>query len=283
MDDHRYRRVQAAIEYMVARSDAHPSLEEVASHVGASPTHFQRVFVAMAGVSPKEFQQAMTLDRAKALLAHRCTTLEATMELGLSSPSRLNELFTSIEKIRPGEYQREGAGLTVRWDAIDTPVGRAVVGVVDRGVCHLGFLDGSGHPGDSLHDEWGRARLVRDRSAVAPYAREIERRLGGQGPERRIGLVLKGTDLRIKVWEALLRVPEGGLITYGRLANAVGRPRAVRAVASCVAANDIAALIPCHRVIRSSGALGEYRWGAARKRALLALELARQPVSRQAA
>ena len=281
--DHRYGQVQAAIEYMVARSDAHPSLEEVASHVGVSPTHFQRVFVAMAGVSPKEFQQAMTLDRAKELLANRYTTLETTMELGLSSPSRLNDLFTSIEKISPGQYQREGAGLTVRWDVIDTPVGRAVAGIVDRGLCHLGFVDESSDPGDTLHREWGRARLVRDRDALATYASEIERRLAGRGPERKLGLLLKGTDFRVKVWEALLRLPEATLISYGQLAAAIGRPRATRAVATSVATNDIAVLIPCHRVIRSSGVLGEYRWGRARKRALLALELARESISRQAA
>jgi AraC family transcriptional regulator, regulatory protein of adaptative response / methylated-DNA-[protein]-cysteine methyltransferase len=267
---------------MVARADAHPSLEQVASHVGVSPTHFQRVFVAMAGVSPKEFQQAMTLDRAKELLAQRYTTLETTMELGLSSPSRLNELFTSIEKISPGEYQREGAGLTVRWDVFDTPLGRAVAGIVDLGLCHLGFVDGSDDPIDSLHRGWGRARLARDRAAVSPYASEIQRRLSGRGVERRIGLLLKGTDFRIKVWEALLKLPDGVCITYGELAAAIGQARAVRAVATSVATNDIAVLIPCHRVIRSSGALGEYRWGETRKRALLALELARPPALRAA-
>ena len=283
MSERRYDQVRAAIEYMVARADAHPSLEEVAAHVSASPTHFQRVFVAMAGVSPKQFQQAMTLDRAKELLAQRYTTLETTLELGLSSSSRLNELFVSIEKITPGEYQRQADGLTVHWDVIDTPVGRAVAGTVDRGICYVGFVEASDAPGEALHREWGRARLVRDPHALAPYASEIARRLGGQHPERKLGLLLKGTDFRIKVWEALLRVPEGALITYGQLAEAIGQPRATRAVATSVATNDIAVLIPCHRVIRSSGALGEYRWGSARKRALLALELARHPVERQAA
>jgi AraC family transcriptional regulator of adaptative response/methylated-DNA-[protein]-cysteine methyltransferase len=205
------------------------------------------------------------------------------MELGLSSPSRLNDLFTSIEKISPGQYQRDGAGLTVHWDAIDTPLGPAAAGVVDGGLCYLGFVDESDEPSDALHREWGRARLVRNRAVVAPYASEIQCRLGGRGAERRIGLLLKGTDFRVKVWEALLRVPEGALTTYRDLAAAVGQPRAVRAVATSVATNDIAVLIPCHRVIRSSGAMGEYRWGAARKRALLALELSRQPASRQAA
>ena len=283
MHDRRFQQVQAAIEYMVARADSHPSLEEIASRVGASPTHFQRVFVAMAGVSPKEFQRAMTLDRAKELLAQHYTTLETTLELGLSSPSRLNELFASIEKISPGQYQREGAGLTVRWDLIDTPIGRAAAAIVDRGLCHLGFVDESDDPTDALRREWGRARIVRDRSAVSPYASEIQHRLGGGRAERRLGLLLKGTDFRIKVWEALLRLQEGALITYRQLAAAVGQPRAIRAVATSVAVNDIAVLIPCHRVIRSSGALGGYRWGDARKQALLALELARQSVPRRAA
>lgn len=270
--DDTYTRMAKAIAFMVERQDERPALDAIAARVRMSPFHFQRRFVEWAGVSPKEFQQAMTLERAKALLARSPSLLDATFELGLSSGSRLHELFARIEHLTPGDYRRLGRGLEIAWSVAPTRFGAALFATTPRGLCHLSFLDGRRDPRAVLRREWAQATLRESPRAIAPYAREVGRRMSGLTPRSRLGLLLKGTPFRVKVWRALLELPAGQVISYAQLAATMGEPRAVRAVASGIAENPIAWLIPCHRVIRSSGAIGEYHWGAARKAAMLAIE-----------
>lgn len=271
-----YARMAEAVELLASR-EGNVSLEEAASSVGLSPFHFQRIFTAWAGVSPKEFQQASSLLRAKRALRAEASVLQASLDAGLSGPSRLHDLFLSLERMTPGEFKSGGEGLALAWDVVGTPLGEAILVAAPRGLCHFGFLDPSSTLDLALgrvRADWPRADLRRDPPTLEPYASEIVRRLSGLGPGSRLGLLLRGTDLRVRVWMALLEIPPSETRTYAEVARAAGSPLAVRAVASSVAANPIAFLIPCHRVIRASGALGEYRWGVARKTVLLAREQA---------
>jgi len=259
-----YSRVADAIRYLDESASSQPSLERVAASAGLSPAHFQRLFKRWAGVSPKRFLQYATAEHARRLLAESRPVLDAAFEAGLSGPGRLHDLTVHVHAMTPGEVRRAGDGVTIRYGGHDTPFGRAIVGVTERGVCALQF-------GDALEDvrrRWPRARFVRDDSAAA----EVGARLFDGGA---VSLDVRGTNFQIRVWEALLCVPPGAAVSYGELARRVGAPRAARAVGSAVGANPVAVLIPCHRVLRGTGAFGGYRWGAERKRALLAWESAR--------
>jgi AraC family transcriptional regulator, regulatory protein of adaptative response / methylated-DNA-[protein]-cysteine methyltransferase len=279
----RYARVRAAIETIAASPQA-PSLEALAQAAGQSPSHFQRSFVQLAGISPKELSQALSLTRAKQALQAAAPVLGASLDAGLSGPSRLHDLFLSLEGLTPGEFKAAGAGLVVQWTCFDSLLGPVFLAATPRGVLRMAFLPAGA--GDAADADTGpalaeaqaslpAARWVRDDAALAGLAAEVQRRLSGAAPQRPIGLLMSGSPLRLQVWRALLAIPPGRICSYSQLAEAVGAPRAVRAVASCVAANAIAYLIPCHRVIRASAQFGEYRWGPQTKRALLGLELAR--------
>lgn len=275
--DPRFERVRQAIQQLAAAPEA-LSLQALADAAGLSPFHFQRSFVSMAGVTPKEFAQALALARAKQSLLRAESVLEAALAAGLSGPSRLHDLFLSLEGLTPGEFKQSGRGLEVQWTLLDSVLGPVWLASTARGVLRMAFVMRE-TSGAALLDE-ARAQLPEARwheagRALRPLATEVQRRLAGIKPQHPIGLLLSGTPLRLKVWEALLRIPEGQVLSYGQLARLAGAPRAVRAVASCVAANPIAYLIPCHRVIRANADFGEYRWGPATKRALLGLELAR--------
>ncbi|MDL5030672.1 methylated-DNA--[protein]-cysteine S-methyltransferase [Pelomonas sp. APW6] len=278
----RYARVRAAIETIAASPQA-PSLESLAQAAGQSPSHFQRSFVQLAGISPKELSQALSLDRAKQALQAAAPVLGASLDAGLSGPSRLHDLFLSLEGLTPGEFKAAGAGLVVQWTCFESLLGPVFLAATPRGVLRMAFLpgvqsDGDGDAGPALAEARAAlpaARWVRDDGALAELAAEVQRRLSGAAPQRPIGLLMSGSPLRLQVWRALLAIPPGRICSYSQLAQAVGAPRAVRAVASCVAANAIAYLIPCHRVIRASAQFGEYRWGPQTKRVLLGLELAR--------
>ena len=275
-DPRHFARVRAAIETIIA-SDQAPSLETLASAAGQSPSHFQRSFVQLAGISPKELSQALSLARAKRALQEAAPVLGAALEAGLSGPSRLHDLFLSLEGLTPGEFKAAGAGLFVRWTTFDSLLGPVFLAATPRGVVRMAFLHESGAT-PALAEAQATlpaARWVRDDASLAVQAAEVQRRLSGAAPERPLGLVMSGSPLRLQVWRALLAIPPGQIWSYSQLAEAVGAPRAVRAVASCVAANTIAYLIPCHRVIRANAQFGEYRWGPQTKRALLGLELAR--------
>lgn len=268
-----YERIRHAIRFLEARRGEQPALAEVAAELGLSKHHFQRLFRRWAGVSPKRFVQYLTAAHAKRLLSAGASVLEASLESGLSAPSRLHDLLVTLDAVTPGEYKQRGRGVTIRYGCGATPFGPALVATTDRGVCGLSFLgpdDGGVHV-DTLRERWPLARLELD---AAPAAAVLERIFGPRDAPAQVRVLVRGTNFEVRVWEALLRVPPGAATSYGALAAAIGAPRAARAVGSAVARNPIGYLIPCHRVLRSTGAFGEYRWGAERKRAILAWEAA---------
>ena len=271
-----YEPVARAIDYLVAEFDNAPRLEDVANHVGLSPAHFQRVFKAGAGVSPKRFLQHLSLVEARRSMAEGAGVMEAAFAAGLSGPSRLHDLCLVGEAMTPGAVRRRGEGETIRYGWIASPFGAALIGATSKGVCWLSFADeadgGRARSLREMKEDWSGAAFVEDNACVAPLAAAAFAQMRGDADGNKIGLHVEGTNFQLKVWAALLRIPVGETVSYGDLARAVGAPSAARAVGAAVGANKISVLIPCHRVIRASGAVHNYRWGANRKRALLALE-----------
>ncbi|MEQ9239961.1 bifunctional helix-turn-helix domain-containing protein/methylated-DNA--[protein]-cysteine S-methyltransferase [Roseovarius indicus] len=250
-------------------------LNDLARDMNMSPAHFQRLFTQWVGVSPKRYQQYLALGQAKALLAERFTTLETAHELGLSGSGRLHDLFVRWEAMSPGEFARRGEGLTVYWGWFDSPFGLALVMGTEKGICGVGFASETGEEAamEDMISRWPNARFVEDPMMLRPWALAA---FGADGQEREIApLYLIGAPFQIKVWEALLQVPSGQVTTYSEIAQAIGKPRAVRAVGTAVGRNPISFLIPCHRALRKSGELGGYHWGLPVKRAILAWESAR--------
>lgn len=272
-----YQRMTRAILHLAERAEEQPSLAEAAARVGLSQYHFQRLFTRWVGLSPKRFVQFLTLERAKQLLAERRSVLATSIETGLAGSGRLHDLFVTLEAMTPGEFQRGGAGLEIRHGRHESPLGPYLLAVcAGRGVCGLSFAS-EAEAVEELRARWPRAELRRDRAATAPVA---ERLFAGAGqPLAPVSVLIKGTAFQVKVWEALLRIPPGQVATYGEVAAAIGAPSAARAVGGAVGDNAVAVLVPCHRVIRSSGLIGDYRWGASRKRALLAWEAAARAAS----
>ena len=247
------------------------TLEALAGRMGMSQAHFQRVFSQWVGVSPKKYQQYLTLDHARQLLADRHTVLDTALEAGLSGAGRLHDLFLSWEAMSPGDYAKGGDGLVISWGWFDSAFGPALVMGTDRGICGMGFAAemGTDWAMADLRRRWPKARFVEDAARLGPWVRAA---LGSQAAP----LHLIGAPFQIKVWEALLRVPTGHVTTYSDIAAAIGHPAAVRAVGTAVGRNPVSLLIPCHRALRKSGGLGGYHWGLPVKRAILAWEAARQ-------
>lgn len=266
-----YRTIARALHMVEAEGGRAMQLEDLAARLSMSPAHFQRVFSRWVGVSPKRYQQYLTLDLARQLLAERFTLLDTAAEAGLSGTGRLHDLFLAWEAMSPGEYARGGEGLTIRYGWFPTPFGEALAMGTDRGLCGLGFVDDCGRDAAmaDLCGRWPRATFVEDRAAVAPW---IEAAFAGKGEAR---LHMIGAPFQIKVWEALLAIPSGQVTTYSELARAIGHPTAVRAVGTAVGRNPVSWLIPCHRALRKTGGLGGYHWGLPVKRAMLAWEAAR--------
>lgn len=256
-----YESIESAIRYVERNASQQPSLERVAEHVGLSPHHLQRTFKRWAGLSPKRFLQFLTAEHAKARLRDACTVLDTAYDVGLSGAGRLHDLFVSVEAVTPGEFKRRGEGTEIRYGVHPTPFGDCLLALTNRGICALWFDSNV----EQFRDEWRSAHLIEDRPATRPV---IERIFAGERPP----LLLRGTNFQVQVWRALMQIPEGTTVSYSSLADAIGRPRATRAVASAVARNPISYLIPCHRVLRTSGGMGGYRWGVARKRAMLMRE-----------
>lgn len=247
------------------------SLDGLAAQLSMSPGHFQRLFSTWVGVSPKRYQQYLTLDHARTLLADRFTTLNTAHEVGMSGTGRLHDLFQKWESMTPGEYARKGAGLTIHFGWFDSQFGRVLAMGTDRGLCGLAFSDEAGDQAAmaDLTSRWPEARFVENPSALERWIDEAFAETG------KASLFMIGAPFQIKVWEALLAIPSGHVTTYGEIACAIGNPGAVRAVGTAVGRNPVSFLIPCHRAIRKSGGLGGYHWGLPVKRAILAWEGAR--------
>jgi AraC family transcriptional regulator of adaptative response/methylated-DNA-[protein]-cysteine methyltransferase len=268
-----YYRVEQAIRYLEAHHRDRPDLDEIAAGLHMSKYHFHRLFRRWAGITPLHFQQVLTLEYAKQKLAEGRSVLDAALEAGLSSPGRLHDLFVHIEAVTPGEYKRRGAGLTIEYGYLPTPFGKALLGVTSRGICHLSFhADGvAAAPLELLRQSWPAASLTENRGRAEALMDRIFAP-AGSGPDEPFHLYLRGTNFQVRVWQALLTVPAGLMVSYGEIAARIGSPRAVRAVGSAVGANPVAYLIPCHRVIAAGGKIHRYRWGHERKRLILARE-----------
>jgi len=275
MLEHRdYQRIQKAIEFIAERWGDQPSLEQVARAVSLSPAHFTRLFTRWAGISPKQYLRALTLERAKGELLAGRDLLSASQALGLSGPGRLHDLFVDIEAMTPGEYKRGGAGLEIRHAWTQTDFGLCHVAATERGLCSVSFEDQqSGAPLEQLLADWPAAKFVEDQAVAATLGGVLAAVAAGEKPEV-MRVMVRGTNFQVQVWRALLRIPVGFTLSYGELAAELGRPSGARAVGSAVGANRVGFVIPCHRVLRAGGALGGYRWGEPRKRAMLAWELA---------
>jgi AraC family transcriptional regulator of adaptative response/methylated-DNA-[protein]-cysteine methyltransferase len=278
-----YERIERAIRYLEDNYQDQPNLKALARSAGLSEFHFQRLFRRWAGISPKRFLQHLTAGHAVRALRESRTNLEAAYDSGLSGGGRLHDLFVNLHAVTPGELKRAGAGLTIHYGFHPSPFGECLIGMTARGVCHLGFVPPENRRAAlaELAAEWPRAQFEEAPRVTAPLARQLFARSNGNSPD--IDLHVRGTNFQIKVWEALLRIPPGGVVSYEDLARHIRAPRAVRAVANAVAHNPVAWLIPCHRVIRKSGMLGGYRWGETRKKVLLAWEAAQDEDVRSSA
>ena len=270
MDD--YARIEAALLRIERDARRQPSLDELAETVGLGPAHFQRVFTRWAGISPKRFLQAVTVSRARELLRHRRSVLDAALDVGLSGPGRRHDLTVTCEAMTPGQIGRLADGVEIRHAIVPSPLGPVFVARTDRGVCAVEFVTPAEDPASALRRRWPAAELV---AAVDDEARAWAPAIFGDGPRPPLPLHLRGTNFQIQVWRALLHIPPGRIVDYGVLAELVGRPGAARAVGAAVGANPVAVLVPCHRVLRRHGELGGYRWGTTRKLALLGRELGR--------
>lgn len=276
-DGYHYQVMRRAIELLDGAEES-LTLEQIAEAMGMSPAHFQRLFSRWVGVSPKRYQQYLMLGQAKEMLRDRATTLQAAHEVGLSGTGRLHDMFLRWEAMSPGEFARAGAGLTVYWGWFDSPFGLALVMGTDRGICGLALAAEMGKDAamQDLVRRWPNATFVEDADRLRPW---VLTAFGAEdGTRDKAPVYLIGAPFQIKVWEALLRVPSGHVTTYSDIASAIGNPKAVRAVGTAVGRNPVSWLIPCHRALRKSGALGGYHWGLPVKRAMLAFEAARAEV-----
>ena len=270
-----FQRIAAAIHYLVERQDDQPALDDVAAKTGLSPHHFQRVFTRWAGLSPKKFLKHVTLAAAKTRLAASASIMDAAFDVGLSGSSRLPDLFVTVDSVSPVEYKDRGNGMIFKYGFHPSLFGEVIVVVSERGLAGLGFTPEIGRP-QALTEQnngWERATWKHDHKSTMGYVEKIF--ASASDANAPLSLLMRGTPFQIKVWEALLRIPIGRVISYGDLAVRIGRPTSARAVGTACGANRLGFLIPCHRVIRETGAVTGYRWGADRKHAMLAWEAAK--------
>jgi AraC family transcriptional regulator of adaptative response/methylated-DNA-[protein]-cysteine methyltransferase len=267
-----YQRVEQAIRFLEANFRVQPSLDEIANSVHLSKYHFQRLFKRWAGISPTQFLQFLTVEYAKQQLLESPNIYEAALEAGLSGASRLHDLFVTFEAMTPGEYKKQGAGLQITYGFHPTPFGRCLLATTQRGICGLSFVrNGDSVTLEQLMANWPKAEFVESNSETQPIINQIF----APAPAsqlRPFHLLLKGTNFQVNVWQALLAIPGGAMVSYQDVAAYIGQPNASRAVANAIAHNPIGYLIPCHRVIRKDGTIHRYRWGRERKRAILGWE-----------
>jgi AraC family transcriptional regulator of adaptative response/methylated-DNA-[protein]-cysteine methyltransferase len=271
-----YRRIEQAIHFLENHYAEQPSLGELAASAHLSEYHFQRLFSRWVGISPKRFMQYLTKEHAKQLLQYSGRLLETSFTAGLSGPGRLHDLFVTWEAVTPGQYKARGQGLRIAYGFHASPFGDCLLAVTERGICALVFIKEGGQAAavQQLRHDWPKAEIMQDTSLTQPAMDQVTDLIQGR-TNASIRLHLSGTNFQLKVWEALLRIPEGTLVTYEDIAVYIGLPKATRAVGSAVGHNPIPVIIPCHRVIRKSGDIGGYRWGTARKLALVGWEAAR--------
>jgi AraC family transcriptional regulator of adaptative response/methylated-DNA-[protein]-cysteine methyltransferase len=270
-----YQRIERAIRYLDAHATEQPDLEAVAADVGLSAQHLQRVFTEWAGVSPKRFLQCLTAEHLKAAITAVPTLAGAAESVGLQGANRAYELMLHIEAVAPETYKSHGKGLRIDYAVVNSPFGRALLATTGRGITDVQFVEHEVEGSEAallefFHARWANAERVESPTALAALGEQVfQLKREGTG---KLNLLVAGTNFQLKVWQALIRVPEGRLIGYQALAAAIGQPEASRAVGTAVGANPIGYLIPCHRVIRATGVIGGYRWGTARKKALIGYE-----------
>jgi AraC family transcriptional regulator of adaptative response/methylated-DNA-[protein]-cysteine methyltransferase len=269
-----YERIARVIRFLDQQRASQPSLSTLAKAAGMSEFHFHRLFRKWAGTTPKQFLQCMTFEHVRDLLAQGGNVLDAAFEAGLSGPGRLHDLCVNLEAASPGEIKSGGAGWVIQAGFGSTPFGRCLVAQSPRGICHLSFVDADPKAvWDEMTRLWPNAQWKRDDARARELLDKVFT-LPGDSGSLQLTAFVKGTAFQVRVWRALMRIPSGQLTTYGRLASAIGEPKAARAVGSAVGSNEVAWLIPCHRVIRETAAFGGYRWGELRKRAIFAHESA---------
>lgn len=264
-----YQRIEKVIRYLEEHYHEQPSLKKLAAIAGVSEFHFHRLFKKWAGITPKDFLKFLTANHAKELLLQSRDLLSVSLESGLSGSGRLHDLFVSLEAVTPGEYKSRGKGIEIFYGYHETPFGDCLIGVTNRGVCHLSFCgDKTGPALEELQKKWSHATLTKNQKMTKKSISCIWQKR----KKSPLKLLVMGTSFQVKVWEALLKIPEGHLLSYSDVAKAISAPKSSRAVGTAVGDNTIAYLIPCHRVIRESGKISQYRWGADRKKAILLWE-----------
>jgi len=268
-----YKRIERAIHYIREYQSAQPSLEDIAEHVHMSPFHFQRLFSRWAGISPKKFLQYLTLQYAKEQIRADLSLSEIAHEAGLSGTSRLHDLFINLEGMTPGQYKKSGKGITIHYGFHQGPFGNYILALTsDERICALEFIDNEGEAATALRHHWSESEISFNPTFTAPLAD----RLFSHASTAPLKLLVKGTPFQLKVWEALLKIPFGALVSYQAVSEHVDNPRGLQATGGAIGKNPVAFLIPCHRVVRKTGEINGYRWGLDRKSALIAWEAAHQ-------
>jgi AraC family transcriptional regulator of adaptative response/methylated-DNA-[protein]-cysteine methyltransferase len=274
--DLNYSRIEKAIRFLTENFKKQPSLEEVAEHIHASPFHFQRIFSDWAGISPKKFLQYLTVEELKKELQHTSSLTDAAGKVGLSAQSRVYDLFVTIESVTPNEFKTKGKGIEIEYGFHDSPFGECFIANTERGICSMSFSHQERSKTISeLESHWENASVKQNQKSTEQFSRQI---FSSQASEQKFNLLVKGTNFQLKVWEALLKIPFGGLATYAHIAKRIDNNKAMRAVGSAVGANPVAFLIPCHRVIRSEGLIGNYHWGSERKSAIIGWERSKKNI-----
>jgi AraC family transcriptional regulator of adaptative response/methylated-DNA-[protein]-cysteine methyltransferase len=268
-----YQRIEKAIQFLAENFHSQPSLKEISGNIHMSEFHFQRLFTRWVGISPKRFLQFLTKEYAKTLLEKSINLLDVTYESGLTSPGRLHDLFVTCEAVTPGEYKTKGAGLEIAYGYHATPFGECMLALTGRGICGLSFVQNDGRQPvfADLKNRWTHAKLVEDPYVTRPLVKRI---FNPSQPKNSapLYLILNGTNFQIKVWEALIKIPMGAVVSYESVAAHIGMPKASRAVGNAVGSNPVSFIIPCHRVIRKTAEFGNYGGGVARKMAMLGWE-----------
>jgi len=270
-----FRRIEKAIQFIEENFQNQPSMKEIAEHVALSEFHFNRLFSKWAGTSPQRFMRFLTKEFAKEKLAESANILEATFESGLSSSSRLHDLFVSYEAMTPAEFKAKGAGLSVYYGIHETPFGECLIAITERGITDFRFLEEESKPLiiKEIQQDFEKAKLIFDNNLTKPFIEQIF--YENSNANEPIKVLIRGTNFQIKVWEAPLQIPFGQMLSYETIANAIGKPTAQRAVGTAIGSNRLGYIIPCHRVLQKVGGIGGYRWGTTRKKAILGWEMAK--------